>query len=171
MKFIATILILSIVLASSMVMSIFGISNEVKLNIDRLNSNSNSNSSNSTTQNDLSNNYIKNAILSSTDNNKIKGLLIVKVVVNNKDIGNKTPSNFTISIHANDPSPPSFAGNSSGTTVKLGMGMYGVSESQIPGYVTSFSIDCYGGIMSVYTKQCIIINTYTTTTTSSALSK
>ncbi len=169
MKFIATILILSIVLASSMVMSIFGIQNEVKLNIDQINSNSNSNSSNITKQNELSNNSIKNATLSSTDNNKIKGLLMVKVVVNNKDIGNKTPSDFTINIHANDPSPTSFAGNSSGTKVKLGMGMYGVSETQFPGYVPSFSIDCFGGIMSVYTKQCIITNTYAAA--SSALSK
>ncbi len=167
MKFIATILILSIVLASSMVVSMFGIPNEVKLNIDQ--PNSNSNSSNITKQNDLSNNSIKNATLTSTENNKINGLLMVKVVVNNKDIGNKTPSDFTINIHANDPSPTSFAGNSSGTKVKLGMGMYGVSETQFPQYVPSFSIDCFGGIMSVYTKQCIITNTYTTT--SSALSK
>lgn len=165
MKFIATILILSIVLASSMVMSIFGIPYEVKLNIDQLNSNS----SNITKQNELSNNSIKNATLSSTDNNKLKGLLMVKVVVNNKDIGNKTPSDFTINIHANDPSPTSFAGNSSGTKVKLGMGMYGVSETQFPGYVPSFSIDCFGGIMSVYTKQCIITNIYAAT--SSTLSK
>lgn len=169
MKFIAIILISSVILASSMIMSTFGIPNGVILKVDQLNSNSNS--SNIIKQNELSNNtIIKNATLSSIENNKTKGSLIVKVVVNNKDIGHKTSSDFTINIHANDPSPISFAGNSSGTKVKLGMGMYGVSETQFPGYVPSFSIDCFGGIMSMGTKQCIITNTYTTTN-SSTLSK
>lgn len=121
MKFIATILISSVVLASSMVMSTFGIPNGVILKVDQLNSSSNS--SKIVKQNELSNNTIKNATLSSIDNNKTKGSLIVKIVVNNnKEIGNKTSSDFTIIIHANDPSPTSFAGNSSGTKVKLGMG-------------------------------------------------
>jgi hypothetical protein len=90
----------------------------------------------------------------------VKGLLVVKVIVNNKDIGNKTSSDFKINIHANDPIPVSFIGNSNGTNVKLGMGMYSVSQSSFPGYVTTYSSDCFGGIMAAVTKMCIITNDY-----------
>jgi len=96
----------------------------------------------------------------SPNSNESKGLLLVKITVNNEGTGNKKPSDFTISIHANDPSIASFPGSSSGTEIKLGMGMYSVSESHIPGYVSSFSVDCFGGIMSVETRNCVITNTY-----------
>ncbi|HXT83880.1 MAG TPA: hypothetical protein VN704_06055 [Verrucomicrobiae bacterium] len=109
---------------------------------------------------------IGKATLSKMDNNKMKGLLVVKTTVNNKNIGNKLPSDFIINIHANDPSVVSFNGNSSGTSIKLSMGMYAVSERQIPGYFTTYSNDCFGGIMSTDTKHCIITNTYTPTTKS-----
>ena len=89
----------------------------------------------------------------------VKGLLVVKTIVDNKDIGNKT-SDFKINIHANDPNPISFIGNSSGTNVTLGMGMYSVSQSGNPGYTTSYSSDCFGGIMAAVTKICIITNSY-----------
>ncbi len=161
MKFIV-IIILTVVLGSSTILSAFEFQNEVKAKDDQLISNPNSNSSTKVTQNDLSNKSIKNASLSSIDNNKVKGLLIVKIIVNNRNNGNKTPSDFIINIHANDPSPASFLGNSSGTIVKLGMGMYGVSESLVQGYVPLLSGDCYGGIMSIYAKQCTITNTYNT---------
>jgi hypothetical protein len=96
----------------------------------------------------------------SSNSNESKGLLSVKITVNNERIGNKKPSDFTINIHANDPSIASFPGSSSGTEIKLGMGMYSVSESRIPGYISSFSPDCFGGIMSVETRNCVITNTY-----------
>jgi hypothetical protein len=96
----------------------------------------------------------------SPNSNESKGLLLVEITVNNEGIGNKKPSDFTINIHANDPSIASFPGSSSGTEIKLGMGMYSVSESHIPGYVSSFSVDCFGGIMSVETRNCVITNTY-----------
>ena len=51
--------------------------------------------------------------------------------------GNKSSQDFKVNIHANDPIPSSFDGNSSGTTVKLGMGMYSITESSIPGYISS----------------------------------
>ncbi len=95
----------------------------------------------------------------SINSSSAKGLLVVKVIVNNNDIGNKT-SDFKINIHANDPIPISFIGNSNGTNVKLGMGMYSVSQSTFPGYVTTYSSDCFGGIMAVVTKACIITNNY-----------
>ncbi|MBA3750571.1 MAG: hypothetical protein H0X03_06730 [Nitrosopumilus sp.] len=112
------------------------------------------------TQNNLHYDFIKNTTLLTTDNNKTKGILIVKVTVNNNEVGNKTPSDFMIKLHANDPSPVSFVGNSSGTEVKLGMGMYGISEFPFPDYNTSYSTDCFGGIMSTETKECIVTNTY-----------
>jgi hypothetical protein len=108
-------------------------------------------SSNGSTQNDAA---------LTMNNPSVKGLLVVKVVVNNKDTGNKTASDFKINIHANDPIPISFIGNSNGTNVKLGMGMYSVSQSAFPGYVTSYSGDCFGGIMAVVIKMCIITNDY-----------
>ena len=96
----------------------------------------------------------------SVNGSGVKGLLVVKVIVNNKDMGNKTPSDFSIDIHANDPVPISFIGNSNGTNVKLGMGMYSVSQSTFPGYVTTYSSDCFGGIMAAVTKMCVITNDY-----------
>lgn len=109
---------------------------------------------------------IGNNTLYKIDNNKMKGLLVVKTTVNNKNIGNKLPSDFIINIHANDPSVVSFNGNSSGTSIKLSMGMYAVSERQIPGYFTTYSTDCFGGIMSIDIKHCVITNTYIPTTNS-----
>lgn len=96
----------------------------------------------------------------SINGSSAKGLLVVKVIVNNKDMGDKTSSDFNINIHANDPIPTSFIGNSNGTNVKLGMGMYSVSQSSFPGYITTYSSDCFGGIMDVVTKICTITNNY-----------
>ena len=93
-------------------------------------------------------------------NNNVKGTLIVKIMVNNKDGGNKSSQDFKVNIHANDPIPSSFNGNSSGTIVKLGMGMYSITESSFPGYISNYSSDCFGGIMSTGNKECIIINTH-----------
>jgi hypothetical protein len=95
-----------------------------------------------------------------TDSISVKGLLIVKTIVNNKEVGNKKAADFLVSIHANDPIPASFRGNSNGTNVKLGMGMFSVSQTVLPGYVTSYSSDCFGGIMSVVTKKCTITNVF-----------
>ena len=47
--------------------------------------------------------------------NQVHGTLIVTNKVINEGGGNKKPSDFTINIHANDPVPSSFPGNSSGT--------------------------------------------------------
>lgn len=111
----------------------------------------------------LFNNNINNDISKS---NKV-GLLVVIATVDNKNIGNKSPSDFTITVHANDPYPVSFSGNSSGTQVKLNMGMYSISESILPGYFTSFSKDCFGGIMSTIVKNCFIKNTFIVTSNES----
>jgi Prealbumin-like fold domain len=92
--------------------------------------------------------------------NQIHGTLIVTQKVINEGGGNKKPSDFMINVHGNNPSPSSFPGNSSGTFVKLPMGMYSVTETGPSGYNSTLSGDCSGGMMSVETKNCIITNIY-----------
>ncbi len=93
-------------------------------------------------------------------NNKMQGTLIVtKKVINEGNGNSKQPSDFTIKIHGNNPSPSLFPGNSSGTIVKLDMGMYSVTESGPSGYNSTSSMDCSGAIMSVETVKCDITNT------------
>src|SRR5919112_4346380 len=94
-------------------------------------------------------------------NNKVQGTLIVTKKVINEGGGNsKQPSDFTIKIHGNNPSPSLFPGNSSGTIVKLDMGMYSVTESGPSDYNSTSSMDCSGAIMSVEAVKCDITNTY-----------
>jgi hypothetical protein len=94
-------------------------------------------------------------------NNKVQGTLIVTKKVINEGGGNsKQPSDFTIKIHGNNPSPSLFLGNSSGTIVKLDMGMYSVTESGPSDYNSTSSMDCSGAIMSVEAVKCDITNTY-----------
>jgi Prealbumin-like fold domain len=101
------------------------------------------------------------SIENKTSINQIQGKVIVTTKVINEGGGNKKPSDFTITIHGNDPSPSSFAGNSSGTLVKLHMGMYSVTENVLSGYNSTSSDDCSGGMMSVEAKNCTITNIYT----------
>ena len=92
--------------------------------------------------------------------NPVQGTLIVTEKVVNEGGGNKKPSDFTITVHGNNPSLSSFPGNSSGTAVKLQMGMYSVTEAGPSGYNLTLSGDCSGGMMSVETKSCTITNIY-----------
>jgi hypothetical protein len=104
---------------------------------------------------------IKNNISSSAlpSVNPVQGTLIVtEKVVNEGGGNNKKPSDFTITVHGNNPSPSFFPGSSAGTAVKLQMGMYSVTEAGPPGYNSTLSGDCSGGMMSVETKNCTITN-------------
>jgi hypothetical protein len=92
--------------------------------------------------------------------NQVQGTLIVTEKVVNEGSGNKKPSDFIITVHGNNPSPSSFPGSSSGTAVKLQMGMYSVTERGPSGYNSTLSGDCSGGMMSVETKNCTITNIY-----------
>lgn len=98
-----------------------------------------------------------------TPTNQIHGTLVItKNVINpNNHSSNAKPSDFTITVHGNSPSPSSFQGSSSGTAVKLQMGMYSVTEQGPSGYKSTMSGDCSGGMMSVETKTCKLTNTYT----------
>jgi Prealbumin-like fold domain len=107
-------------------------------------------------------NPIENKISSSASTlvNPVQGTLVVTEKVVNEDGGNKKPSDFTITVHGNNPTPSSFPGSPSGTAVKLQMGMYSVTEAGPSGYNSTLSGDCSGGMMSVETKNCTITNIY-----------
>ena len=85
-------------------------------------------------------------------------LTVTKKVINN-GIGDKKPSDFTISVTGNNPSPSSFSGSSSGTSVTLRAGSYKVTETERPsGYTTIYSSGCSGTLDAGETKQCTITN-------------
>jgi hypothetical protein len=119
-------------------------------------------------QNDIIKISAQNKTSSLSANNQVQGMVIVTKKVINEGGGDKTPSDFTINIHGNDPSPSSFPGNSSGTTVKLHMGMYSITETGPTGYNTSWSDDCSGGMMSSETRKCTVTNMYSKPTLSNA---
>jgi hypothetical protein len=103
---------------------------------------------------------IQNNSSTAGTNKTLQGTLIVTTKVNNEDGGSSKPSDFIIKVHGNNPSINSFPGNSSGTVVKLDMGMYSVTESGPSNYNSSSSMDCSGAVMSVETIKCEITNTY-----------
>ena len=98
------------------------------------------------------------------------GKIIVITKVNNEGGGDKKPSDFTITINGNNPTPSSFAGSSSGTTVTLNPGRYSVTENLLSGYTSSMSGDCSGTIDNTgETNECTITNVYQPEDTSAQL--
>ena len=87
-------------------------------------------------------------------------LKVIKEVINQGG-GTGKPSDFTISVSGNNPSPHSFRGNSdTGTIVKLQPGRYNVTESGPTGYSSNYSSDCSGIMSSGQAKNCTITNKY-----------
>jgi hypothetical protein len=84
-------------------------------------------------------------------------LTVIKQVIG----GTAQPSDFNIGVNGNNPSPSSFPGSSSGTTVTIGEGEYIVGEGFSVDYSASFSSDCFGTISAGQTKTCTITNTST----------
>jgi len=101
-----------------------------------------------------------NATAAATNKNIVQGTLVVTTKVNNEGGGSSQPSDFTIKVHGNNPSNSSFPGNSSGTIIKLDMGMYSVTASGPPFYNSTSSMGCSGAVMSAETIKCEISNTY-----------
>ena len=96
----------------------------------------------------------------SNDKSQVGTLVVTKQVINDGG-GTKSPSDFIITINGNNPTPSSFRGSSSGTTVELSKGKYEVTESgSIANYNSTFSNECSGTIKVGETKKCTIINTY-----------
>jgi YVTN family beta-propeller protein len=86
-------------------------------------------------------------------------IIVTKKVINEGG-GDKKPSDFTITVDGNNPSPSSFDGSSSGTSVTLEPGSYSVSENRLPEYTSSKSGDCAGSLSIGETKQCTITNIF-----------
>jgi Prealbumin-like fold domain len=102
--------------------------------------------------------YSRISLTNSSD--RIEGTLMVTKKVINENGGTNVPSDFTINVHGNNAKPTSFPGNSSGTAVKLEMGMYSVTESGPSNYNLTSSMDCSGAVMSVEILRCDLTNTY-----------
>ena len=86
-------------------------------------------------------------------------IIVTKKVINEGG-GDREPSDFTITIDGNNPTPSSFDGSSSGTSVSLEPGSYSITESSLPEYTSSKSGDCAGSLSTGETKQCTITNIY-----------
>jgi hypothetical protein len=91
-------------------------------------------------------------------NDDEKATLIVKKHVVNDDGGNKSATNFTMSVTGTNVSDTSFAGDEDGTSVTLDAGRYSVGETELTGYARSDSEDCSGTIANGETKTCTITN-------------
>ncbi len=88
------------------------------------------------------------------------GTLNVKKIMVNDGGGNKRPSDFTINVDGNNPSPQSFPGSSSGTSVELSNGRYSVTETGPSGYTSNPSSGCSGSINPDQERNCTITNVY-----------
>ncbi|MGC2563222.1 MAG: beta-propeller fold lactonase family protein [Nitrososphaeraceae archaeon] len=94
-------------------------------------------------------------------------IIVTKKVINEGG-GDREPSDFTITIDGNNPTPSSFDGSSSGTTITINEGSYNVTEEgpdissdYVPGrYTPSYSSNCAGEIQSGDTVRCTITNKY-----------
>jgi hypothetical protein len=86
-------------------------------------------------------------------------LIVIKKVVGGGPYPN--PSDFTITVTGQNPSPSSFQGaESPGTSVALDLGDYEVIESDSRGYTLSYDGDCSGTIAQGDIKYCTVINTW-----------
>ncbi|MCX8194587.1 MAG: hypothetical protein N3G22_00550, partial [Candidatus Micrarchaeota archaeon] len=84
-------------------------------------------------------------------------LIVIKRVINDQG-GKATASNFTIYVNGTNVSLSSFRGSENGTIVYLNPGTYNVWETNVSGYIASFSANCSGTISIGETKTCIVTN-------------
>jgi len=89
------------------------------------------------------------------------GLSVTLEVTTKVLSGNNKPSDFTITVSGNRPSPRTFSGSSSGTTVALKPGKYSVSASYVSGYTTTYSPECSGTASGGVPIKCTVTNQYT----------
>lgn len=93
------------------------------------------------------------------------GLLTVHVQVINQSGMSYTPSNFTVNVTGQNPTPSTFQGSQSGTVVSLGAGAFKATlTGNLYGFTPSYSIGCDNTIAAGGTHSCIITlsgyNTY-----------
>jgi hypothetical protein len=84
-------------------------------------------------------------------------LIVIKHVINDNG-GTSTAANFAMTVAGSSPSPGSFPGSESGTTVMLNAGSYSVSETLPIAYASSLSADCTASIAVGETKTCTVTN-------------
>jgi hypothetical protein len=103
---------------------------------------------------------------SSTSNSTspIGSSTFLKVItkVDNSKGGTAKPSDFTIMVSGKSPSPKSFPGSSSGTSVTLKTGKYKVTGSGPTGYTTSYSSGCSGTASGGAPIKCTISSSFLT---------
>lgn len=84
-------------------------------------------------------------------------LTVIKVVIND-DKGDREPGDFKLEVEGVSPSPASFDGSSSGTTVVLGVGDYNVAEKGSGNYDVSYGTGCSGTIAAGESRTCTVTN-------------
>ncbi len=99
----------------------------------------------------------KTCTVTNDDDAPTTGTLTVVKQVTNDNGSTAVPSDFTLHVTGNSPSPASFAG-SAGTAVTLGSGAYTVSEDAAPGYTATYSAECTGTIAPGESKTCTVTN-------------
>ena len=83
--------------------------------------------------------FVPPSNVDSNNASRLGTLLVTKQVINEGG-GEAEPSDFTITVDGNNPTPPSFDGSSSGTSVQLLEGRYKVTESEpIANYSSTLS--------------------------------
>ncbi len=88
--------------------------------------------------------------------------LVATLEVTMKVVGGRNqPSAFIITVSGKSPSPGSFFGSSSGTTVTLKPGTYHLTASRSAGYTTGYSSGCHGIARGGVSIKCTITNQYT----------
>ena len=82
--------------------------------------------------------------------------LTVSVKVINTYNGGLIAGNIHMNVSGNHPSPATFAGSISGTTVRLGTGSYAVNPPQISEYTYSLSGNCSGSVNTGDSRYCLV---------------
>ncbi|NIM25328.1 MAG: hypothetical protein GTN97_01480, partial [Nitrosopumilaceae archaeon] len=89
--------------------------------------------------------------------NNFAALTVYKEVVNDND-GNKTSSDFTMTVTKSNGDILTFPGSSSGTTILIPDGKYSVSEIPDSDYAIFSSLTCTGDASPLDVIQCTITN-------------
>jgi len=92
-----------------------------------------------------------------TNNDIQPRLTVVKHVINDSG-GNLNAGDFTMNVTAAGTNPNPFPGNAAGTQLGISAGSYSVVETQVAGYVGTYSADCEGAIGVGESKTCTVTN-------------
>jgi hypothetical protein len=90
--------------------------------------------------------------------------------VDNTKGGTKKPSDFAITVSGNSPSPKSFPGSSSGTSVILKTGKYKVAGIGPSGYSIAYSSGCSGAASGGVPIKCTVSSSFSKTISANSTS-